>query len=164
VARTYQRQNCSIARTLELVGERWTLLILRDAFLGVTRFELFLERLGVAPNILAKRLGVLCDGRILERRAYQSNPPRDEYVLTPDGKELFPVIYDLMQWGDAHLAPNGPPTVVRHAECGAVLEAGGRCPQCGRVVGADEAEWYAGPGSRRPPGRIPRPPTKPASA
>lgn len=161
LGRDYAGQNCSIARTLEVVGERWSLLILRDAFLGVSRFEHFQERLGIAPNILAKRLRALTDAGILERTVYQERPTRHAYILTPPGKDLFPVIRGLMRWGDANLAPDGAPVVLRHATCGEVLDGDGRCPACDRPVGADEVEWHAGPGSRRPPGPIPRPPTRP---
>src|ERR687897_483662 len=101
LGRDYAGQNGSIARTLELVGERWTLLVLRDAFLGVTRFEHFLQRLGVAPNILAKRLRTLTGAGILARRRYQERPERHEYVLTPAGKELLPLMLGLMRWGRA---------------------------------------------------------------
>jgi DNA-binding HxlR family transcriptional regulator len=159
LGRDYAGQNCSVARTLELVGERWTLLILRDAFLGVTRFELFLQRLKVAPNILTKRLRTLTDAGILERRRYQERPERYEYVLSEAGKELLPVVLGLMRWGDAHLAPSGPPVVARHGGCGGALDGAGRCERCDEAVGADDVEWHAGPGSRRPPGPLPRPPT-----
>ena len=87
------------------------MLVLRDAFQGVTRFEMFGRRLKVAPNILAKRLTTLVEAGVLERRRYQERPERFEYVLTPAGKELLPALVDLMRWGDAHLAPNGPPAI-----------------------------------------------------
>jgi len=158
LGREYAGQNCSIARTLEVVGERWTLLILRDAFLGVTRFEQFLQRLKLAPNILAKRLRTLTDAGILERRRYQDRPERHEYVLTDAGKELLPVLLGLMRWGDGHLAPNGAPAIARHAGCGGEIDDRGSCGTCGARVGADEVEWHWGPGSGRPPGPRPRPP------
>ena len=90
--RDYSGQNCSVARALEVLGERWTLLVLRDAFQGVTRFELFARRLRIAPNILAKRLATLVGAGVLERRRYQERPERFEYVLTPAGKELLPAL------------------------------------------------------------------------
>jgi len=156
--RDYAGQNCSVARSLEVLGERWTLLILRDCFLGVTRFEHFGRRLSLAPNILSKRLRTLVDAGVLERVAYQERPERHEYRLTPAGRELFPVIMGLMSWGDAHMAPGGPPAVVRHAGCGGVVGAGARCGACEKPVGADDVEWWYGPGSRRPEGPRPRPP------
>jgi len=161
LGRDYAGQNCSVARALELVGERWTLLILRDAVLGVARFEHFLQRLKIAPNILTKRLRTLTDAGILERRRYQERPERHEYLLTDAGRELFPVILGLMRWGDDHLAPAGPPVVARHHGCGGELDGTGRCERCGEAVAVDEVEFHAGPGSRRPPGPLPRPPTAP---
>jgi DNA-binding HxlR family transcriptional regulator len=152
LGRDYAGQNCSVARSLEVVGERWTLLILRDAFLGVRRFEAFQERLGVAPNVLAKRLRTLTEAGILERRLYQERPERFEYVLSDAGKELLPVILALMKWGDAHLSSKGPPAVVRHADCGGELGPGAVCRRCGAGVGADEVEWYRGPGTHKRPG------------
>jgi DNA-binding HxlR family transcriptional regulator len=159
LGRDYAGQNCSVARSLELVGERWTLLIIRDALLGVTRFEHFLERLRIAPNVLSKRLKTLTDAGVMTRRPYQERPVRHEYLLTEAGKELLPVVLSLARWGDAHLAPNGPPVVARHAGCGGRLDGTARCEECGAAVGADDVEWHAGPGSSRPPGPIPRPPT-----
>jgi DNA-binding HxlR family transcriptional regulator len=158
LGRDYAGQNCSVARSLELIGERWTLLIVRDAFLGVTRFEHFLQRLKLAPNILTKRLRSLTDAGILERRRYLERPERHEYVLTEAGKDLLPVLLGLMRWGDAHLAPNGPPVVGRHTGCGGAIDVAGRCDGCGATVAADDLEWHAGPGSTRPPGPLPRPP------
>jgi DNA-binding HxlR family transcriptional regulator len=133
--------------------------IVRDAFLGLTRFEHFLQRLGVAPNILARRLRTLTDAGILERRRYRERPERHEYVLTEAGKELLPIMLGLMRWGDAHLAPNGPPVVARHGGCGGALDDAGRCERCGESVGAEHVEWHPARGSRRPPGPLPRPPT-----
>jgi DNA-binding HxlR family transcriptional regulator len=150
--RDYAGQNCSVARALEILGERWTMLVLRDAFQGVTRFELWGRRLGIAPNILAKRLATLVEAGVLERRRYQGRPERFEYVLTPAGKELLPAVVDLMRWGDAHLAPQGPPAVLRHAGCGGELGRGAVCERCGLPVEADDVEWYRGPGTHTTPG------------
>jgi DNA-binding HxlR family transcriptional regulator len=110
--RTYEGQNCSIARALELVGERWTLLIIRDAFLGVRRFDEFQSSLGVAPNILTDRLNRLVGEGIMERTAYSERPPRFEYRLTDKGRELAVPVLALMQWGDRHLSEK-PPRVAR---------------------------------------------------
>jgi DNA-binding HxlR family transcriptional regulator len=96
--------NCSIARTLDVVGERWTLLILRDAFNGVRRFEDFAASLPVARNVLADRLATLVEHGILRREQYEERPPRFQYRLTPKGFELYPVLMALLQWGDKHLA------------------------------------------------------------
>src|SRR3954465_14352946 len=107
--RTYEKQVCSIARALEFVGERWTILIVRDAFLGVRRFDDFQRSLGIARNVLADRLDRLVEAGIFERRLYQDRPPRYEYRLTEPGLDLHPVIFSLMKWGDKHAAPNAPP-------------------------------------------------------
>jgi DNA-binding HxlR family transcriptional regulator len=112
--RTYEGQNCSIARTLELVGERWTLLIVRDAFLGLRRFDEFQESLAVARNVLTDRLNRLVDSEILERHSYSDRPPRFEYRLTRKGRELAVPLLALMQWGDRHLSPK-PPRIARRS-------------------------------------------------
>jgi DNA-binding HxlR family transcriptional regulator len=150
--RDYIGQNCSVARSLEVLGERWTMLVLRDAFQGVTRFERFQRRLKVAPNILTKRLNTLIEAGVLERRPYQERPERFAYVLTERGRELFPVLVDLMRWGDANLSPKGAPVVLRHAGCGGELGRGAVCEECGRPVEAADAEWFRGPGTTRTPG------------
>lgn len=155
--RDYAGQNCSVARSLEVVGERWTLLILRDAFLGYTRFEQFEQRLKLAPNILTKRLRALTEAGVMERRPYQERPERHEYLLTASGRELFPVVMGLMRWGDAHLSPRGAPAVAHHAGCGGVVDGHATCDRCDAVVGSDEVDWYYGPGSSRPPGPRPHP-------
>jgi DNA-binding HxlR family transcriptional regulator len=100
--RTYEGQDCSIARSLEVIGERWTLLILRDAFSGVRRFEDFQRDLGISRGILTQRLQRLCDEGILERRRYCERPERFEYRLTPRGRDLRPVLKSLARWGDRH--------------------------------------------------------------
>jgi DNA-binding HxlR family transcriptional regulator len=110
--RTYEGQNCSIARALELVGERWTLLIVRDAFLGLRRFDEFQDSLGVARNVLAERLNRLVGAGILERNAYSERPPRFEYRLTEKGRDLAIPLLALMQWGDRHLSDK-PPRIAR---------------------------------------------------
>src|SRR6266508_1647943 len=106
--RTYEGQNCSIARTLELVGERWTLLIIRDAFLGRRRFDQFQQSLGIARNVLSNRLDRLVESEILDRVRYQERPERYENRLTDTGRELSIPLLALMHWGDRHLAPDGP--------------------------------------------------------
>jgi DNA-binding HxlR family transcriptional regulator len=145
--RTYERQHCSIARALELVGERWTILILRDAFLGIRRFDDFQRRLGVARNILQARLTRLVDDGVLERRRYQERPERFEYVLTDMGRDLWPVIVTLMQFGDEHLAPDGPPTVIEHRDCGGEVTAQLTCAACGADLGPNDVTARVGPGA-----------------
>jgi len=149
----YDGQTCSIARTLELVGERWTLLILRDAFLGRRRFDQIQESLGIARNVLATRLDRLVEAGIMRRVRYQQHPPRDEYRLTEKGLDLWPVIVDLLQWGDQHLAgPAGPPVLLRHRGCGGALDSRRRCESCGAELGPREVEALPGPGGGRPRG------------
>jgi len=162
LGRDYAGQNCSIARALEVVGERWTLLILRDAFFGVTRFDLWQRRLGIAPNVLAKRLHTLVEARVLERRPYHERPERVDYRLTERGEALFPVILGLLRWGDEELAERGPPALPRHAGCGGSIDSSARCKRCEERVRSEDVEWLWGPGSSRPPGVRPRPPGVPA--
>ena len=113
---------CSIARALDVVGDPWTMLILRDGLLGVTRFEDFSERLGIPRATLTSRLDGLCERRVMERRPYQERPPRSEYVLTPRGLALRPVVLTLMQWGDAWARDDEPPTHLTDARTGRRLD------------------------------------------
>jgi DNA-binding HxlR family transcriptional regulator len=136
LGRTYEGQVCSIARSLEIVGERWTLLVLRDAFLGVHRFEDFQRSLGVARNVLAERLGRLVDEGVLERRRYQERPERFEYRLTEKGIELWPVMVHLLQWGDRYYADaGGAPMVLAHRDCGGAVDERLDCTACGAKLG-----------------------------
>ena len=128
--RTYSDQDCSVARALEVVGERWTILILRDAFLGVRRFDDFQRGLGVARNVLQTRLRRLVDEGLLERRAYQERPLRHEYVLTPRGEDLLPVLLALMAWGDRHLTEGKRPPRALHRGCGGPLTQRCTCSAC----------------------------------
>ena len=109
---------CSIARTLEVIGERWSLLIVRDAFYGVRRFDDFREDLGVARNVLADRLATLVARGVLERRQYEERPPRYEYVLTEKGRDLLPVVLTMMRWGDRWESQDTPPVTLTHTTCG----------------------------------------------
>ena len=111
--------DCPIARSLDRVGEWWSILILRDASLGLTRFDEFQESLGIAPNILTRRLKALVEAGLLERRRYSERPPRDEYVLTEAGREFRPVLWALLAWGNKHFAPEGPSVVVVDSQTGA---------------------------------------------
>lgn len=135
--RTYDGQNCSIARTLEIVGERWTLLIVRDALSGITRFDGFLASLPIARNVLSDRLNGLVSHGIMERVQYQDRPPRHEYLLTARGRELTSVIVVLMAWGDRHLpTPAGPPAVAEHIGCGGTVLPRLACDCCDEPVAA----------------------------
>ncbi|MFC0506914.1 winged helix-turn-helix transcriptional regulator [Micromonospora costi] len=147
LGKSYERQNCSLATALELVGERWTLLIVRDAFYGVRRYGDFLAHLDIPRAVLADRLATLVDAGILERRRYQDAPPRDEYVLTDRGGELWSVIYPLMSWSERHFAVGESLRTFRHAACGTQLDPAGRCPTCGNVdVPPGDVEAHPGPG------------------
>ncbi len=146
--RTYAGQNCSIARTLELVGERWSLLILRDAFLGLRRFEQFQHSLGIARNVLSDRLTRLVDVGILERVRYQERPERYDYRLTETGRDLSTAVLALMHWGDRHVAENGPPRIAEHDGCGGLVEERLVCSECGAELTPDDVHIRRGPGHR----------------
>jgi DNA-binding HxlR family transcriptional regulator len=133
---------CSVARTLEVVGEWWSLLVLRDAFKGVRRFDDFQRSLGIARNILTDRLQTLVDQGVLERRLYQDRPERFEYRLTDKGRDLYPVLIALMRWGDEWAADEaGPPIVLTHKACGHEGIPVVTCPQCHEPVEARAMRW-----------------------
>jgi DNA-binding HxlR family transcriptional regulator len=147
--RTYANQICSVAWALELVGERWTLLIVRDALLGVTHFSEFRGRLGIVASVLANRLNHLINEGILERVPYHSRPIRYEYRLTPKGRDLALVIVSLMRWGDQHLAGDaGPPVTVRHLACGAPAEPVFQCLACAATLSPEEIHAVRTPDRR----------------
>jgi DNA-binding HxlR family transcriptional regulator len=147
--RSYPDQVCSIARSLEVVGERWTLLILRDAVLGMSRFEEFQEDLGIATNTLTNRLKLLCDEQVLERVSDPDRPGRPKYVLTDKGRELAPALILLMKWGDRHYpTPTGPPRLTLHAGCGGNIGPDLCCDRCGKHAVHAEIELPPGPGAR----------------
>lgn len=123
---------CSVARTLDVVGDKWTLLVLRDAFYGVRRFEDFTRDLGVARNVLTDRLTRLVRTGVLDRRQYQQHPPRFEYRLTAKGRDLFPVVVSLMHWGDTWAgADDDAPLDLVHRDCGHRTHAVAVCARCG---------------------------------
>jgi DNA-binding HxlR family transcriptional regulator len=144
--REYEGQNCSIARTLEVIGDRWTLLIIRDVALGHHRFDEFLASLGIASNVLTDRLSRLVAEGILERRPYNSRPERFEYHLTKKGRELGVPLLALMQWGDRHLSDK-PPRIARrrsdHSPVSIRIVA-----KDGSLVTPDELELVQGPGAQ----------------
>jgi DNA-binding HxlR family transcriptional regulator len=137
--RDYPTQYCSVASTLEIVGERWTMLILRDVFLGVRRFEDMQRNLGIARNILQARLERLVDNGILVKRPYQERPVRHEYRLTEKGADLWPVLVALLQWGDRHAIGGERPMILQHRGCGGELDDRRRCLVCGADVSVTEA-------------------------
>lgn len=137
-------ENCSLARALAVVGDRWTLLVLREAFLKVRRFEDFQSRLGIARRVLTERLTTLVENDVLEKIAYQQRPLRHEYRLTDKGLALYPVILSLVHWGDAHLGDgSGPPVIHRHKACGHDFRSVLTCSECGEGLGARDVEARA---------------------
>lgn len=148
--RDYPGQVCSIARSLEVIGERWTLLILRDAIVGTERFEDFQESLGIASNVLTNRLRHLCDEGVLERVADTERPGRPKYVLTDKGRELGPVLFVLLKWGDRHYpAAGGPPRLTLHTGCGGNVGSDLLCDRCGKQVMFGQLDLPLGPGATR---------------
>ncbi|TCB96744.1 transcriptional regulator [Micromonospora zingiberis] len=131
-------QDCSIARALEVIGERWTLLIIRNAMVGDCRFESLLSNLGIARNVLAQRLNTLVEAGIFERVPYRDRPVRHEYHLTARGRELAPVLTALMQWGDKHCGDHQPNREMVHARCDHPVELVVVCPSCAGPIPTDE--------------------------
>ena len=169
--RAYPGQVCSIARSLEVIGERWTLLILRDAVLGLERFEDFQASLGIASNVLTNRLKLLCDEGVLARGPDEQRPGRPKYSLTDKGRELAPALIILMKWGDRHYpTPDGPPRLTLHSGCGGNVLQDFRCERCGKPVGRDQLDLRPGPGLRKrshqaiDPARRQRPHTTPKNS
>jgi DNA-binding HxlR family transcriptional regulator len=144
--KSFAEMDCSVAQCLEVVGEWWSMLIVRDAFRGVRRFEDFQRRLGISRNILNERLQTLVRAGVLVRVPYSQRPPRDEYRLTDKGRDLWPVLTAMRQWGDRHAAPSGPPVEVVHHGCGEVTHAEMVCDVCGGRLGPRDVTAVAGPG------------------
>jgi DNA-binding HxlR family transcriptional regulator len=143
---SYEGQVCSAARSLEVVGERWSLLIIRDAlFAGVTRFSDFLRRLGLARNVLAARLEGFVGAGIMERFSPEGSA-YEEYRLTDKGRDLAPVIIALTAWGDRWWAPNGRPIIYRHVGCGGEVEQQLVCSECHKLLDHDQVGVELGPG------------------
>lgn len=141
------QQPCSLARTLAVVGDRWTLLVLRDSFLGVRRFEEFERRLGITRHILTDRLKKLVEHGVLQRVPYQQRPVREEYRLTAKGLELYPVLMALVHWGDQHMAdPRGAPVEHVHKGCGQRMRPVLTCSECGEAVSARDVSVRQGAG------------------
>lgn len=142
-------QACSVARSVAVIGDRWTLMLLRDCFLGVRRFEDFERRLGISRSIIAERLKGLVEEGVLRREAYQDNPVRHEYRLTDKGLALHPVMMAIVHWGDVHYAGEaGPPLIHRHRACGCDFAPLQTCSECGEGVSARDVEVRPGPGAR----------------
>jgi DNA-binding HxlR family transcriptional regulator len=145
---SFADMNCLIAQALEIVGEWWTLLILRDAFLGIRRFDDFVDRLGISRNVLTDRLDKLVAADVLERRAYDEGRGRYDYVLTDKGRALWPVITTLREWGDEWVTGKGnEPVVVEHRTCGKTTHTRLVCSCCGEVLDARSVRAVPGPGA-----------------
>lgn len=139
-------EHCSIAATLAVVGDRWTVLILRDIFRGVHRFSELSDSLGIARNLLSNRLVRLVEAGVLDKLPYQERPVRYEYRLTDKGRDLSPALIALMGWGDRWMATDGPPTVLVHDECGTPLRQRVECPRCRAELTPTHIRSRPGPG------------------
>lgn len=159
--RPFTDQNCSIAGALAVIGERWTLLIMREVLLGRRRFAEIRRNVGVAPNILSDRLQMLVEHGLLERRLYSEHPESYEYLPTRKGVDLNPVIVTLMQWGDKYAAAAaGPPRVPVHTTCGHDARPELQCSHCGEIIRSAELKVRPGPGAtaeQRAEGVLPKP-------
>lgn len=150
---SFAEMRCSLARSLDVIGDWWTLLVLRDIYLGVCRFDDIAEDLGISRNLLVTRLRSLLEAGIVTREPYRTRPVRHDYRLAPPGADLVPVILALTAWGDRWVQPReGQPIVFRHDACGCVLDARVTCSACGEPVAADGVSALPGPGGADLPG------------
>jgi DNA-binding HxlR family transcriptional regulator len=145
--RSEPRDGCSIQRTLDVIGDRWMLLILRDLFRGVRRFGQLEDNLGIAKNLLASRLAKLVEADIVSKVPYQDRPVRHEYFLTHKGRDLSPSLVALMRWGDHWCNDGTPPTLLVHSECGTPLTQITQCPTCNDSLDPAEIRSRPGPGA-----------------
>ena len=147
---------CSIARTMDVIGEPWSPLIVRNIYIGITRFDQLQHSLGISRKVLAERLRWLTENNVLERREYSGKPPRYEYVLTVKGLELFEVLMVMVRWGDKWLAGEaGPPVLYRHHACGRISHVELHCSECGKPMSATDIDVLPGPGGHMPDGAVP---------
>jgi len=142
----FEDMHCSVAQCLEVVGDWWTMLVVRDAFFGVRRFDEFQERLGISRNILTQRLSWLVEQDVMEKVPYSEHPPRYEYRLTAKGRDLWPILDAMRQWGDKHAAPDGPPLKLVHKACGHTTEPVLTCSRCGQRISSRDVRSEPGPG------------------
>jgi DNA-binding HxlR family transcriptional regulator len=142
----FEKQNCAIAQTLAFLGERWTMLVLREVFLGRRRFDQMQAELGIASNVLSARLATLLDEGILERHPYSEHPQRYEYRLTEKGRELQPVLLEMMKWGNRHKV-DAPPVIAIHTDCGHAMEPVETCSHCGGELTTRNVRPELGPGA-----------------
>jgi DNA-binding HxlR family transcriptional regulator len=144
--KSFVEMDCSVAQCLEVIGEWWSMLIVRDTFMGVTRFEEFQRRLGISRNILRERLNSLVEAGVLMRIPYSEHPPRYDYKLTQKGKDLWPVLTAMRQWGDQYSAPSGPPVELVHNSCGHTTHAEMTCAWCNERLTYRNVHAIPGPG------------------
>ncbi|GAC1419507.1 MAG: helix-turn-helix domain-containing protein [Actinomycetota bacterium] len=143
-------ESCSVARTLEIIGERWTMLVIREAFFGIRRFDDIQRNIGLARNILAARLRTLVDAGIMQRSKYQDRPARYEYRLTQKGIDLYPALLALLQWGDKYTAGNkGPSVVLKHKSCSKHSAPYLVCSECEEPITARDMIPLPGPGAAK---------------
>jgi DNA-binding HxlR family transcriptional regulator len=142
--KSFGKMQCPIARSLERVGEWWSILILRDALHGLRRFDEFQNSLDIAPNMLTRRLNALVESELLERHRYSERPPRDEYLLTERGRDFRPVVLSLLAWGNRHFAPEGVSVMLVNRNTGAAVDPILADPATGRPV--DEPDYVLVPG------------------
>ena len=151
----FARMHCSLARGLDLIGDWWSPLIVRDLFLGVVRFDDLIEDLGISRNLLTRRLKALIGSGIIKRQVYQRRPIRYEYRLTEAGRDLVPAILALTAWGDRWARPKeGSPMLFVHTTCGHYFQAQVTCSACGEVIGSDTVKTIGGPGGAMKLGTI----------
>jgi DNA-binding HxlR family transcriptional regulator len=144
---SFAKWPCSVARTMNLLGDWWTPLVLREAFYGIRRFDRFQSELGIARNTLADRLATLVEQGLMTKEPYQADPVRHEYLLTEKGKDFYPVLAAMSAWGDRWLDNgDGPPIVHHHRTCGHDMRAEVVCSECHQPLEADDVEHRMGPG------------------
>ncbi len=144
-----EEESCSISRTLAVIGDRWSLLVLRDCFLRVRRFEEFQSRLGITRHLLADRLKKLVRHGVLRRVPYQTTPKRHEYILTQKGLDLYPILMAIVHWGDVHMADErGRPLLHQHKTCGHMFNPVMVCSECGEPLNPREVQVHPGPGAQ----------------
>lgn len=152
---SFAEVQCSLARSLEVIGDWWTPLIIRDLYLGIDRFDGLATDLGISRNLLTTRLAHLAEHGVVSRHRYSDHPPRDRYQLTEAGLDIVPVILALTAWGDRWATPpGGKPMIMRHRDCGGEFEPTVCCDACGERIGAAGVEVMPGPGARVGPGTM----------
>jgi DNA-binding HxlR family transcriptional regulator len=146
-----EEEPCSLARTVAVIGDRWSLLILRECFLRKRRFEAFQASLGITRHLLAERLKKLVRFGVLRRIPYQESPKRYEYILTQKGLDLYPIIMSIVHWGNVHMVDaRGRPMLHEHKSCGKLFDPVMTCSECGEPIAAKGVHVHPGPGARQP--------------